>query len=109
MTRLKLLKKARKLIKNFDRWTDGPEAIDKRGREVDPDGRKAVAWCAVGALAAYDDTFVTMRAEEVLDEFAKKMFDYAGVISLNEDRRVSRRKRHKRVLKVYKAAIKSLS
>ncbi|KAB2938018.1 MAG: hypothetical protein K8F92_15660 [Hyphomicrobium sp.] len=31
-------------------WTDGPLAIDAKGRAVSPWSEKAVAWCAWGSL-----------------------------------------------------------
>jgi hypothetical protein len=43
------LRKARELISDPARWTQGFFAHSKTGRRVDPRGRSAVCWCVLGA------------------------------------------------------------
>lgn len=118
MNKLKLLKKARKLIKDFDNWTDGPEAVDRDGRECNPRSNKAIAWCAIGALDAITkDADLIISTHALLDRVANELYGKTpgfrkSIISVNEGSGAggpSSRKRHKRVLKVYKEAIKQVS
>lgn len=40
-------------------WTKGVLAADKAGQDVDPRSRRAVRWCALGAVDAADRNFET--------------------------------------------------
>jgi len=48
------LTKARKLIKDENNWTTGYLALDIDGNEVSPRSKKAVAFCALGAVRHID-------------------------------------------------------
>lgn len=50
MDKLKILTRARALIADPARWTQGDYARDANGKSVLPNSRYAVCWCSVGAL-----------------------------------------------------------
>lgn len=50
MKTIDILKKARKLITTSSKWTKGVLAGDKDGVPVPPCDRRAVCWCASGAI-----------------------------------------------------------
>lgn len=52
MTALEILRRARASISLPEKWTQGVEARNARGVEVNAESRSAVCWCAVGALRA---------------------------------------------------------
>lgn len=61
MTTVETLRAARELIADPERWCQEVAARGKSGRPVDPTGRAAVAWCAIGAcrrIARRDADFV---------------------------------------------------
>lgn len=47
---LKVLREARALISDPDRWTQGTRALDKGGKAVEAQDKAAVCWCAEGAM-----------------------------------------------------------
>lgn len=47
-----ILEEAQNLIKNEACWTQGSQARDRLGREIDPCEPQAVRWCAIGAVRA---------------------------------------------------------
>lgn len=50
MKAVTVLKRARKLLSNPERWTKGAFAKDRRGQRVPSGDPKAVCYCAAGAL-----------------------------------------------------------
>lgn len=47
---LRILKAARELLSDPERWTRGAQARDRCGRPIDPRGPTAVCFCALGAI-----------------------------------------------------------
>lgn len=92
MSHRKRLKKARRLIKDFKNWTDGPLAKDKHGASVEPESKEASRWCAIGALE-----FVTQKSgnldklQTLLDETCHDLYHY-DIIDLNEDYEIGPKK-----------------
>lgn len=77
-TALDILIKARELISDPERWTQGAYAKDSSGREV-YDSDAAVCWCGIGALrrvAGYD-YLSRSKAIDFLHKTAREAgFDY---------------------------------
>lgn len=62
-----ILREARALIEDPARWTQGALAHSKLGRAVNPEGKAAVRWCAMGALyKAADRVSDTFSVERYL-------------------------------------------
>lgn len=47
---VEILREARDLISDRDRWCQGVEALTKEGIDVDARHPKAIRWCALGAV-----------------------------------------------------------
>lgn len=105
MTKYKILKKARKLIKKFKHWTDGPLAVCKDGGAVNSNADDAYARCALGALYAVANSGRKReKLEALLDKVSLRLYN-RDITDLNEDPCISERERHRRVLAVYAVAL----
>lgn len=56
MTTLQILKEARLLISDPERWTKGTFARNSENDPVLPDDKQAVCWCAVGSVGKVCET-----------------------------------------------------
>jgi hypothetical protein len=70
---LQILKEARALISDPERWTQGEDARDEDGLPVHPDDSDAVCWCTLGALhraaAGTDDFSVFREIQKAVEAF----------------------------------------
>ena len=68
---LQILKEARELISDPERWTQGEDARDEDGLPVHPDDSDATCWCTLGALhrvaTGNDKTTVFMEIQKAVD------------------------------------------
>ena len=86
-----LLTRARDRIASPERWTTKVSARSAAGRKVSPDSRRAVAWCALGAidaeLARQDGPHRTSwyEIDRVLDRALLGEIDRSSVMSVNDD------------------------
>lgn len=72
MDTAQILKDARALIADEKNWTQDKVARDRRGYSVSPESRRAVCFCAIGALrktCVDDDSLIYAR--DVLRDVAK--------------------------------------
>lgn len=95
-----ILKRALKRVRNKKRWTQGVIAEDEDGRWINPRSKRAVRWCASGAIRAEGNSLLTARAEALLDSVAKSMYKLLDIVAVNDTLG------HEAILKVYKEAIK---
>jgi len=75
---LETLEGARKLIRNPKRWVKNKYAVDKNGSPVKPTNKRAVAFCALGAVQHVDGPGEDL-AIEILESAARE-----ELISLGE-------------------------
>lgn len=73
MNTVEILEKARELISDESRWTQGEYARDNRGHDVDFNDSSACKFCALGAVLAAagaedDCDSVTAHADHLLAE-----------------------------------------
>lgn len=100
MTTVETLRAARELIADPEHWCQGVAARSRKGREVKPTSRAAIAWCAIGAcrrIAAgrdFDGAFLA------LDRVAAGA-GASGVSTLNDHRT------HAEVLAMFDRAIEN--
>lgn len=102
---VRLLKAARRLIGNKKRWTKGKSAADKKNYCVAPTSRKAVRWCAYGALLKQKAALrlrenVLERADSILDAASQDLTERSNYVDVND--KLGR----DRVLEVFDEAIK---
>lgn len=94
-----ILKRARKLITNPKKWTQGTYFRDREGNPVYGELKKAHSFCALGAVERVVAEGVEMcKASEFLDECAP---DGKGMVSYND----AKRRTHEQVLQVFDRAI----
>lgn len=68
---INVITKARRLLSKKEKWTRGDYATDKNGQSVDPKEKKAVCFCAIGAVERYaDDASVQYE----LDKTARQLY-----------------------------------
>jgi hypothetical protein len=74
--RVKILVSALEMISDERHWAKGVSAVDSSGAPVKATDRRAVAWCAVGALerAAGDDSELFESCLEFLREASLQLF-----------------------------------
>ena len=77
MNSKQILKSARKLLEDRSRWVQYKLAIDIFGYGVIPRSRKAVAWCATGAISKVSDSEISTPA-------IHKAFDSLQTASITE-------------------------
>ena len=63
-----ILRNARAMIHNKDRWTRGALARNEQGKSVDPDSNQACQWCAIGAVMSSIRTFSNKRTPRYLTQ-----------------------------------------
>ena len=68
-----VLQKAKKLILDPENWTQGVSARDKDDKSASPNSKAAISWCALGAIAAVDNSAVSHRGAY------RKLLDVSGV------------------------------
>ena len=79
-----ILKRAKNLIEDKQKWCQRTWAVDENGRPVSPLGESAVKWCSKGAIrreAAL--AAATVSTEAYLYDAAHKL-GYEGVAALND-------------------------
>jgi len=74
--RVKVLVRAFEMLADEAQWAQGAGAIDRNGTPVKPTDRRAVAWCAVGALerAAGNDDELFEACLEYLQKASLQLF-----------------------------------
>ncbi|GEM_PF-1845427 len=86
--RVKILVRAFEMISDEKCWAQGASAIDRTGAPVRTNDRRAVAWCAVGALdrAAGDDDELFESCLRYLQKASLQLFQGdPAVINDNTD------------------------
>lgn len=79
-----ILREARALIIHPASWTKRANARDILGRQVQPDSRRAVSWCSIGALLHVGGGSTnTLEAAKLLGDAARVMW-YYGSVNLND-------------------------
>jgi len=89
-----VLRSARRLLSDSERWCQGELAYDDTGQPVEPSGLRAVRWCAAGALEHAGLRLVIRlrwpitvvdRAEELLLRAATELsFEAGGIGDYND-------------------------
>lgn len=100
LTPVDVLRQARELITDSERWTQNEFARDFRGTAVSPRSELAVCWCAMGAVSRVGDNKFWLRVEtkryleiasqELFETFPERVNDTLG---------------HEAVLRMYDRAI----
>lgn len=96
------LKAARKLINNPEHWTQGASARDAADFSVSATSKRAVCWCAYGAV---HKTAGAKRLDRVLNALASQLSESDernGDVSTFNDRND-----HRDVIKLFDRAIKA--
>lgn len=104
MNTLEVLRKARELISDPARWTQGEIARDTDGVTVHADHRLAVCWCAIGAVkhaAQHMGVHDVYKVFDALDQTAPGGL----VVQFNDDPATT----HDDVLAMFDRAIAALS
>jgi hypothetical protein len=99
---LDVLREARALIADPDRWCQGYEAVDANGVFIDSTAPQAVRWCALGALGRVANRR-QLRSTEMLD--VDEALDEASRLYGKTVDHVNDEDGHAAVLRVYDAAI----
>jgi hypothetical protein len=96
---LRVLRAARELIADPERWTQGEYARDADGKPVDDGDERAVRWCATGAIwRTAPSGSVACRTIQLAAEVARRAHDM-GLMQVND------RLGHQAVLRVLDQAI----
>jgi hypothetical protein len=73
MSALETLKKARDLISDPAKWTQGNLASDVYGDEIDPQSDDAICFCAIGAIERFTGTTENTEADLCLSVTCEKL------------------------------------
>lgn len=92
---LEVLREARELIADPERWTRGAGARDANGSSVHPRAEEAVRWCAIGAIDRADPSIIS------------DALDALHAVTRGEVETVNDRGGHKRVLALFDRAIRA--
>ena len=95
----RILKKARKLITNPKRWTQGASAKNKEGISVSAGGPLAKQWCAIGAIMKCNPIVVGTYDYALASDFFRRAVDSPSVSEFNDDHT------HEEVLEAFDKAI----
>lgn len=97
MNTVDILKKAREIISDESRWTQGAYARTGKGRLIGPHCRGAVCFCSVGAIFKASGLDWGYLPSRIVSAFG---FDDEGKIALFNDKNT-----HGSVLKMFDKAI----
>lgn len=107
MNKIEVLQKAKELISNPDRWTQGSPARDIDGGEVEPDDSNAHTFCILGAISkacGFSDSISIILSlcdsDEIMKLLYEKDSDYISMFNDNENTT------HEDVMKFFDIAIK---
>ena len=106
---LDVIRQARKLLSNPERWCQGTSALDRKGEETTPLSDTACQWCLSAALdvaiitsdrfrevASYEvynvrrfvekfmQQFLVADSSQVLDEARKQGFSMSNIVEFND-------------------------
>ena len=93
------LQQAKAKIKNIKNWCKGHEALDKDGFSVGAGSKRAVRFCALGAIYSGNGGYFALAARDILNEASR----CGSIAALNDGH--GYKTRHAKVLRAYDRAI----
>lgn len=104
MKPLTILRKARALLDDPQKWCQGAYARAPGGNPIGPETKGAVQWCAVGALRKVAGGPDADGIHEAVHELNASIRSPGEILSFND----ADRRKHAQVLKVFDRAIERL-